>query len=58
MGTYLTFTAFGIFLLNEESHVLAEQIIYPDLDAAVEAIRKLSEGNPNDSLKKVLQFQP
>ncbi|MHA2423315.1 MAG: C/D box methylation guide ribonucleoprotein complex aNOP56 subunit [Candidatus Thorarchaeota archaeon] len=55
MGSYLTYTAFGIFLLDEESQVLAEQIIYPDLDAAVENIRQLSEGTSIDYLKLVLE---
>ncbi|MHA1905930.1 MAG: C/D box methylation guide ribonucleoprotein complex aNOP56 subunit [Candidatus Thorarchaeota archaeon] len=55
MGSYLTFTAFGIFLLDEESQVLTEHIIYPDLDAAVDNIRQLSEGKSNDFLKMVLE---
>ena len=55
MGSYLTFTTFGIFLLDEESRILAEQIIYPDLEAAVDNIRELNDGNSTEPLKLVLE---
>ncbi|MDF1540100.1 MAG: C/D box methylation guide ribonucleoprotein complex aNOP56 subunit [Candidatus Thorarchaeota archaeon] len=55
MGIYLTFTAFGVFLLNEDSKVLAEQITYPDVDASADNVRKISGGTPSETLQKVLE---
>ncbi|MFW9850040.1 MAG: NOP5/NOP56 family protein [Candidatus Thorarchaeota archaeon] len=55
MGSYLTFTTFGIFLLNKESHVLAEQIIYPHIEDSVENIRLLNDGVPTEHLRKILK---
>lgn len=55
MGTYLTFTAFGIFLLDEDNNVLAEQITYPDVDASADNVRKISGGKPSESLQKLIE---
>lgn len=56
MGTYLTFTAFGVFLLDEDSRVLAEQITYPDVDISADNVKKISEGTPSETLQKVLEI--
>lgn len=55
MGTYLTYTAFGIFLFDEDNRVLTEQIIYPDYEAAADNIRELSAGNPTSFLYNVFK---
>jgi len=56
MGTYLTFTAFGVFLLDEDNRVLAEQITYPDVDISADNVRTISKGTPTEALQKVLDL--
>ncbi|MFW9909381.1 MAG: C/D box methylation guide ribonucleoprotein complex aNOP56 subunit [Candidatus Thorarchaeota archaeon] len=51
---YLTFSAFGAFVLNEQNEVVARQVIYPDELLAVSNLLAISEGAKTDVLESVV----
>jgi nucleolar protein 56 len=53
MPVYLTFSAFGAFVLNERNEVIAKQVIYPDEPLAVSNLLAISEGDKTDVIESV-----
>ena len=51
---YVTFTAFGIFILDENSKILFEELTYPDEDESANNIRSLNNGEATDQLRRIL----
>ncbi len=54
MEIFGTFTAFGTFLLNEQSQILHEVITYPNVDESVENVRNLNSGIVTNQLRKLI----
>lgn len=54
MPLYLSYTLFGVFLLDDDGKVLVESIIFPDSAAAVEDVIALNMGNPTEALKEIV----
>ncbi len=52
---YATFTSFGIFILDEDSKILFEELTYPNEDESANNIRSLNNGNATDQLRRTLQ---
>lgn len=55
MQVFGTITAFGAFLLDQESKILYEAITYPAIDESVHCIKSLNDGNPPDQLKGLIE---
>ena len=53
MPVYLTFSAFGAFVLNEKNEVIAKHIIYPDYALAVANLLAISQGEKTDAIESV-----
>lgn len=54
MPVYLTLSAFGAFVLNQQNEIIARQVIYPDEDLAVSNLLAISEGRSTDEIKSVM----
>jgi nucleolar protein 56 len=53
MPVYLTFSAFGAFVLNEKNEVIAKHSIYPDYALAVSNLLAISKGEKTDAIESV-----
>jgi len=51
----MTFTAFGIFILDKDSKILFEEITYPNEGETIENVRNLNCGEATDQLQKILK---
>jgi len=51
---YLTVSAFGAFVLNQQNEVIARQVIYPDEAVAVSNLLAISEGKSTDLIRSVV----
>jgi len=51
---YLTFSAFGAFVLNEKNEVIAKHVIYPDELLAVSNLLAISEGAKTEVIESVV----
>ena len=54
MPLYLSYTLFGVFLLDDDGKVLVESMIFPDSATAVEDVIALNLGNPTEALKEIV----
>jgi nucleolar protein 56 len=54
-SSYVTFTAFGIYILDEDSKILFEELTYPNEDESANNVRSLNNGEATDQLRRVLQ---
>jgi nucleolar protein 56 len=53
MPVYLSITAFGVFILNENGDVIDQKITYPDVESSASNIEKIRNGETTDALKVV-----
>lgn len=51
---YLTFSAFGVFVLNEQNEVIAKHVIFPDELLAVSNLLAISEGSKTEVIESVV----
>ncbi len=54
MPVYLTVSAFGAFVLNQQNEVIARQVAYPDEALAASNLLAISEGKPTDLIRSVV----
>ncbi len=54
MPVYLTISAFGVFVLNDQNEVIARHVIYPDELLAVSNLLAISEGAKTDEIESVV----
>jgi nucleolar protein 56 len=52
---YLTLTAFGVFILNEEGKVTSKHLFYPDADLAAATLMSISEETVTEFLESSLK---
>ncbi|MDH4212501.1 MAG: C/D box methylation guide ribonucleoprotein complex aNOP56 subunit [Candidatus Thorarchaeota archaeon] len=53
MPVYLTLSAFGAFVLNEQNEVIARHVIYPDEQLAVSNLLAISKGEKTDAIESM-----
>ncbi|NHI83179.1 MAG: C/D box methylation guide ribonucleoprotein complex aNOP56 subunit [Candidatus Thorarchaeota archaeon] len=53
MPVHLLFTCFGFLLLNKESNVIAEHLVYPSIEMAAREAVAIAEGESTELLQKV-----
>ncbi|MFW9769763.1 MAG: C/D box methylation guide ribonucleoprotein complex aNOP56 subunit [Candidatus Thorarchaeota archaeon] len=54
MPTYLTLTAFGVFIVNEQGEVTSKHLFYPDSDVAASNLMAVNNEELTDYLKSAL----
>ncbi|MFW9845823.1 MAG: C/D box methylation guide ribonucleoprotein complex aNOP56 subunit [Candidatus Thorarchaeota archaeon] len=54
MPAHLILTSFGLFLIGEKNKVISHHLTYPDVEAAASEFTKLSEGEPTEGLKIIV----
>jgi nucleolar protein 56 len=54
VSVYLTISAFGVFVLNQDNEVIAKQVLYPDEALAVSNLLAIEKGESADAVKAVV----
>lgn len=54
MPMYLTISAFGAFVLNQNNDVIAKQVFYPDSAIAVKNLLAIGQGETTDVIRSVV----